>query len=298
MAFSSSAVSGSVSKGVPVVVEWADDNPARRAASTYGSAADHYERPSLAFWDRFGAETIARLALEPGQTVLDLCCGAGASAIPAARAVAPDGGVIGVDVAEPMLALSRAKAIREGTPNTDFRLADATRTELPSASFDAVVCVFGIFFVPDPAGLASEMWRMVKPAGVLAVTTWGVDLFEPGNTLLWEAVRAIRPDLVRAFHPWDDLTSVEAVTEVLTRAGIDRPRVEYQPGTQELDGPDEFWDIVMGSGYRATVDALNPEQQARLRADVVGALRTANVSSVRTDVVFATAVKPSAADVG
>jgi ubiquinone/menaquinone biosynthesis C-methylase UbiE len=287
---------GCVRRGVPLVVESADDDPARRAASTYGSAADHYERPSLAFWDRFGAETIARLPLEPGQTVLDLCCGAGASAIPAARAVAPGGAVIGVDVAAPLLALSRARAVRESTPNTDFRLADATRTDLPSASFDAVVCVFGIFFVPDPAGFASEMWRMVKPAGALAVTTWGVDLFEPASTLFWEAVRGIRPDLVRRFHPWDELTSVEAVTEVLTRAGIDQSRVEYQPGTQGLDWPDAFWDIIMGTGYRATVDALEPQQQARLRTEVVRALRTAKVSSVRTDVVFATAVKPSGTD--
>jgi hypothetical protein len=159
-----------------------------------------------------------------------------------------------------------------------------------------VVCVFGIFFVPDPAGFASEMWRMVKPAGAIAVTTWGVDLFEPANTLFWEAVRGIRPDLVRRFHPWDELTSVEAVTEVLTRAGIDRSRVEYQPGTQGLDCPDAFWDIIMGTGYRATVDALKPQQQARLRTEVVRALRTAKVSSVRTDVVFATAVKPSGTD--
>jgi hypothetical protein len=90
---------------------------------------------------------------------------------------------------------------------------------------------------------------------------------------------------VRRFHPWDELTSVEAVTEVLTRAGIDRSRVEYQPGTQRLDRPDDFWDIIMGTGYRATVDALEPQQQARLRTEVVGALRTAKVSSVRTDVV-------------
>ncbi len=83
---------------------------------------------------------------------------------------------------------------------------------------------------------------------------------------------------------------------MLTRAGIDRSHVEYQPGTQPLDSPDEFWDIVVGTGDRATVDALERQQQARLRTEVVGALRAAEVSSVRTDVVFATAAKPSRAD--
>ena len=53
------------------------DEHARRAARTYGSAADHFDRPALGFWDRFGAETVKRLQLAPGQAVLDLCCGAG-----------------------------------------------------------------------------------------------------------------------------------------------------------------------------------------------------------------------------
>ena len=85
-----------------MAVEFVDDHAAR-AARTYGAAADHYRRPALGFWDRFGATTASRLPLEPGGRVLDLCCGAGASAIPAARAVGPTGHVVAVDVAAPLL---------------------------------------------------------------------------------------------------------------------------------------------------------------------------------------------------
>jgi ubiquinone/menaquinone biosynthesis C-methylase UbiE len=74
---------------------------AQRAGRAYGSAADHYTLPALGFWDRFGAATVSRLRLAPGQVVLDLCCGAGASAIPAAHAVAPHGSVLAVDIAAP-----------------------------------------------------------------------------------------------------------------------------------------------------------------------------------------------------
>src|SRR5262245_35340445 len=97
---------------------------AGRAARTYGAAADHYCLPSLSFWDRFGAQTVARLRLEPGQAVLDLCCGAGASAIPAARAVGTTGRVLGIDVAEPLLGLARARAAQEGLANIEFRPGD------------------------------------------------------------------------------------------------------------------------------------------------------------------------------
>jgi len=71
---------------------------ARRAACTYGAAADHYNLAALNFWDRFGTATVSRLPLTAGHTVLDLCCGAGASAIPAARVAGPEGRVLGIDV--------------------------------------------------------------------------------------------------------------------------------------------------------------------------------------------------------
>src|SRR5215469_3682759 len=121
----------------------------RRAARTYGAAADHYDRPALGFWDRYGAATVALLKLPPGASVLDVCCGAGASAIPAARAVGPSGRVLGIDIAAPMLELARARAGREGLRNVSFRHGDATRTGLPDGEFDAVMCVFGVFFAPD-----------------------------------------------------------------------------------------------------------------------------------------------------
>ena len=113
------------------------DEHARRAAATYGAAADHYDRPALSFWDRVGAATVSRLALAPGHRVLDLCCGAGASAIPAARAVGPAGRVLGIDVAAPLLELARAAD--EGLANIEFRSGDATRTGLPDGGFDLLV---------------------------------------------------------------------------------------------------------------------------------------------------------------
>ena len=155
---------------------------ARRAAHAYGAAADHYRLASLSFWDRFGAATVARLPLAAGDSVLDLCCGAGASAIPAARAVGSAGRVLGIDVAEPLLELARARAARAGLANIEFRYEDATCTGLPDGYFDAVVCVFGVFFAPDMPAFAAEMWRLVRPGGVLAITTWGPGLFEPANT--------------------------------------------------------------------------------------------------------------------
>jgi ubiquinone/menaquinone biosynthesis C-methylase UbiE len=266
---------------------------ARRAARTYGAASDHYGLASLAFWDRFGADTVSRLGLGPGGTVLDLCCGHGASAIPAARAVGASGRVLGVDVAGPLLRLAWARAAGEGVANVEFRQGDATCTGLPAGCFDAVICVFGVFFAADMAAFAAEMWRLVHPGGTLAVTTWGPGLFEPANSLFWDCVGEIEPSLFKAFNPWDQITSPRALEDLLARGGAVPARAQAVSGTHHLDHPDSFWDIVLGSGYRATVDALSPDQCDRLRARLLRQLRSRAVTTLQTDVVFGTAQRSS-----
>jgi SAM-dependent methyltransferase len=262
---------------------------ALRAARTFGAAADHYGLPPLSFWDRFGAATVSRLRLAAGASVLDLCCGAGASAIRSAHAVGPGGAVLGIDVAAPLLELAWDRAAREGLANIEFRPGDAMATGLPDGAFDAVVCVFGVFFAADMAAFVAEMWRLVRPGGVLAVTTWGPGLFEPANSYFWEAVREVEPSLFKAFHPWDEITTPEALAGLLSRAGVPGAAVVAAAGQHQLGHPDRFWDIVLGTGYRATVDALSQEQRDRVRGWLLSELRSRAVTAVRTDVVFGTA---------
>ena len=264
---------------------------ALRASRTYGAAADHYRRAALGFWDRFGAATVSRLRLASGGSVLDLCCGAGGSAIPAARAVGPAGNVLGIDIAAPLLELARARAADEGLANIEFRSGDATRTGLPDGGFDAVVCVFGVFFAPDMAAFVREMWRLTGPRGVLAVTTWGPGLFEPANSLFWRCVGEVEPALFKAFNPWDEITTPADLAGLFSRAGVPDPAVVAATGQHRLDHPDRFWDVVLGSGYRATVDALSPEQRDRVRESLLAELRSREIAWLRTDVVFGTAAR-------
>jgi len=149
------------------------DNAQDRAAFTYNAAADFYDASPLSFWDYFGRRTIELASIPIGSRVLDVCSGAGASALPAAEAVGQTGAVIGVDLAEELLKSARAKAIQRRLRNIEFEVGDMLSMRFPVASFDAVVCVFGIFFVPNMANAVSELWRRVRPGGKLAVTTWG-----------------------------------------------------------------------------------------------------------------------------
>lgn len=73
------------------------DDATVMAAAAYNAAADFYDDYANSFWDRFGRRTIERLRLPFGARILDVCCGSGASAIPAAEKVGPQGFVLGID---------------------------------------------------------------------------------------------------------------------------------------------------------------------------------------------------------
>src|SRR6185295_15276723 len=93
------------------------DDAKKKAATTYNAASDFYDHPANTFWARYGRRTVERLQLASGESVLDVCCGSGASAIPAAEIVGQDGSVVGVDLAENLLDLARAKAKQRGLAN-------------------------------------------------------------------------------------------------------------------------------------------------------------------------------------
>lgn len=268
-------------------------DPAKiKAATTYNSAAGHFDDAPLAFWERYGRRTVERLGLKPGLTVLDVGCGTGASALPAAERVGPDGTVLGVDLAEKLLEQARTKAAQRHLQNVEFRLGDITGLGFPDQQFDAIISVFSVFFVPDMEELVRELWRMVKPGGKLAITTWGHFFFEPVYSVWCEAVRAERPDLYSAFNPWDRINAPEQLLRLLLQSG-GVPEVEVTPeiGSQALQSPEDWWTIVLGSGLRGTVDAMDTATAARIHDQTVSWARDNRVTSIQTNVIYAIATK-------
>ena len=262
-----------------------------KAETTYNAAADHFDDGPLAFWDRYGRRTVKKLSLAPGASVLDVGCGSGASAIPAAVSVGPSGRVIGVDLAQRLLDIARAKAIAQKLDNMEFRRADMEALGYEDASFDAVICVFAIFFVPDMVKQVRELWRHVRAGGKLAITTWGPRMFEPGSQAWWSAVKAVRPDLVTAVNPWERITTPRAVRQLLSDSGIENVAVTAEEGRQALESPEDWWTVVLGSGYRWTVEQMDDQQRERVRAANLKTLQDNRVEFIETNVIYAVATK-------
>ncbi len=268
-----------------------EEDAKKRAATTYNAASDFYDHPANTFWARYGRRTVERIGLTAGARVLDVCCGSGASAIPAAEIAGPTGSVVGVDLAENLLELARAKAKQQGLENIEFRPGDLTNLPFAEETFDAVVCVFGIFFVPDMEAALRELKRVLRTGGCLAITTWGPRFFEPASTAFWNSVRSVRPDLYKGFNPWDRISELHELSSVLNAAGFTQLEVVAEADAQPLNSPDEWWPMVMGSGYRGTVDQLSAAERERVRSENSNFIRQAAVKSLEANVVYAAAIK-------
>jgi ubiquinone/menaquinone biosynthesis C-methylase UbiE len=271
-------------------------SPQVQLEKTYNAAADHYDHPALSFWNRFGRRTIERLPIAPGMNVLDVCCGMGGSALPAAERVGSSGHVVAVDLAQNLLNKGIIRAAERDMTNIEFRRADLEDLPFGDQSFDVVVCVFGIFFVPDLHGAVRGLWRLVRPDGCLAITIWGAKMFEPADGTFWEAVRQEDPELLKSIKPWNKIVEPDPLHTLLIECGATNPEVVAEPGIHPLNSPEDWWTIVLGSGYRSTVEALTPSARERVMVATIEAVRRLKIREMRADVVYAIARRSAGAE--
>jgi SAM-dependent methyltransferase len=117
-----------------------------------------------------GQALVEELGISPGLQVLDLGCGDGTTALPAAALGAA---VLGVDIASNLVAAGNARARQLGLPNCRFQEGDACDLHpLADERFDLVVSVFGAMFAPKPLDVAREMVRVTRPGGWIVMGNW------------------------------------------------------------------------------------------------------------------------------
>jgi SAM-dependent methyltransferase len=117
-----------------------------------------------------GQRALAALAPRPGESIVDIGCGGGETTLELARAVAPDGTVMGIDLSAAVLAFARRAA--EGSQRVRFVAADAQAYPFEPASFDAAFSRFGVMFFGDPMAAFTNIYRSLKPNGRLAFVCW------------------------------------------------------------------------------------------------------------------------------
>ncbi len=150
-------------------------------------------------WDRLFEEQMAfvnhRLVadarLHTGLNVLDLGSGTGYPALLGAQVVGPAGSVVGMDLAEQMLAAAERKAKRLGLNNISFRTGDVTSLPFEPNSFDAITSRFCLMFLPEIPKASSEIARVLKPGSWVAAAVWSAPDKNPSIGLSMAAIKQV-----------------------------------------------------------------------------------------------------------
>ncbi len=147
-------------------------------------------------WERGAQHVNERLVelaqIQPGHKVLDIASGLGEPAFTAARQVGPTGQVIGTDIAPEMLAMARDEATTLGLNHTVFREMDAEAPDLPPGSFNAVLCRFGLIFLPNVTTALTRLRQLLVPGGRFAAAVWGAPAQVPALSMPDQVIRQVR----------------------------------------------------------------------------------------------------------
>ena len=221
---------------------------------------------------RSGEELVDTLGIEPRMKLLDLGCGDGTTALPAAQRGAL---VLGVDIADNLVAAGNARAAKADLDNLRFQQGDASRlTGLANSSFDLVVSIFGAMFAPRPFDVANEMVRVTKPGGRIVMGNW-----IPGDptlvALILKVSSAFTPPPPAGFvspMTWGD---EDQVRERFVQAGIAADAIAFERATftfRSAQAPSEFFGLFRDY-YGPTMNAFDAARRDGRADDLERELR-------------------------
>jgi SAM-dependent methyltransferase len=206
--------------------------------------------------------------IRPGQRVLDMATGIGEPALTAAQWVGPSGHVLATDIAPEMLDFGKSRAAGMGLGNLEFRQMDAEAMDLPEASFDAIVCRFGLMFLPNLDADLQAILRLLVPGGWFSAAVWSTADKVPSSSI---ARSTIMRELQMPPTPPGKLDSFSlsdpvALTERLARAGFVDVHVETMYAHYEWPSPDAYVEFAqdMLAIVRTTLADLPPERKSQL----------------------------------
>jgi SAM-dependent methyltransferase len=214
--------------------------------------------PNKALWERgdfthiaqsmrdSGEALVGELAITPGMQVLDLGCGDGTTALPAAKLGAD---VLGVDIASNLVEAGNRRAKADSLTNCRFQEGDASNLEdLSDDSFDLTLSIFGAMFAPKPFDVAKEMVRVTRPGGRIVMGNW----IPNDPTLVAQILKisaAYSPPPPEGFVSPMSWGIEDNVIERFTAAGAAPENISFVRDTYRFNFPSSPTDLV--SEFRA-----------------------------------------------
>ncbi len=220
-----------------------------------------------------GEALVGELGITDGLQVLDLGCGDGTTALPAAQLGAD---VLGVDIASNLVAAGNERAEAVGLTNCRFQEGDASDLhELGDGRFDLVLSIFGAMFAPRPFDVAKEMVRVTKPGGRIVMGNW----IPNDPTLVAQILRissSYSPPPPEGFVSPMSWGVEDDVIERFTAAGVPEERISFERDTYLLNYPGAPSELVAAfrSYYPPTMNAFEAAAANGGEADLQAGLET------------------------
>ena len=229
-----------------------------------------------------GEALVRALGMTKGLKVLDLGCGDGTTALPAAKLGAD---VLGVDIATNLVEAGNRRAKQEGLANLRFQQGDATNLQgLADQSFDLVVSIFGAMFAPKPFDVAKEMVRVTKPGGRIVMGNW----IPKDPTLVAQILKisaSYSPPPPEGFISPMTWGIEENVIERFSGARVPRDRISFARDTYTFNFPGSPPEFVseFRSYYGPTMNAFEAAaangREAALQGELDALFHAQNASS-------------------
>lgn len=207
-----------------------------------------------------------------GACVLDVATGSGEPAITAARRVIPGGRVIAVDQSSGMLAIGRERARALGLPNVEFRESDGEALTIEEDDFDAVLCRWGLMFMPDLEHALTGFYQRLIPGGYAAVSVWSTPDKVPMISIGAEMIRKLAklpPPTPGGLDPLR-LGDTSILHRALGQCGFQDIKIERMPVTFEFQSAEDF--TQMREDVASTFRALLTRQLPEVRRQIVAAV--------------------------
>jgi SAM-dependent methyltransferase len=185
-----------------------------------------------------GDALLARADYRPGERVLDIGCGGGSTTIAIARAVAPDGVALGIDISPDLTAIAGRRAAEAGLGNARFLCSDAATVRLLEAPFDRLFSRFGSMFFDDPVAAFSNLHSLLRPGGRIDLAVWGPPRDNPWMMEMMTIARRhveIPPAIPRAPGPFA-FEDTDYLGEILTAAGFSAIEISAHGGPLPIGG--------------------------------------------------------------
>jgi trans-aconitate methyltransferase len=238
-------------------------------AAAFDAAHADFVALSPLLWNPLGQILVQHSAPRPGERVLDACCGAGASALPAARAVGADGRVDAIDLSAALLDHGRAAA--QDLPHLRFIQSDVSAWRPAGDSYDLVQSAYGVFFLPDMDAGSKHLITLLRHGGRLAIQTWRHGALADFARCMLDAIadEAGQPiERPRSTSASERIDSETKLRDWLSSLGLADVHVQDVPFEQTLT-PELAWNLVRGTGWRALLTQFNEAAAQRIRNNLI-----------------------------